>query len=183
MSSMDTTYNHKIQHGRDPFLMIYRVVVLIPVQVGESSYHYLKFGETNNKSLRGSLDLLKNQWEINLICMIDLKQRIDISYKCKTKLHYFKSRDWVLREVTLRTQNPKKGKIGSQIVRFIQNSGITGKGTYQLIVLWGNQQHNNQNVNYLKRYYYQGNSLCMPYTLFPFSWTFYPIHIFCQQGF
>ncbi|XP_070007896.1 uncharacterized protein [Nicotiana sylvestris] len=144
----------KSSTGATQFSLIYGTEALIPIKVGETNIRFrYATKDSNDESMNTSLELLDERREAALVRLAAQKRQIERYYNRRSNLRYFNVRDLVPRKFTLNTRNPNEGKLGPNWEGLYQILEVTGKGSYKLRIINGEQLSNNCNVTQIKRYY------------------------------
>nr|XP_009763444.1 PREDICTED: uncharacterized protein LOC104215355 [Nicotiana sylvestris] len=128
----------------NPFSLVYGAKTLIPVEIREPSIRFrYATKESNDEAVNTSLELLDERREGAFVRLAAQKQRIERYYNRRANLRYFNIGDLVLRKVTLNTRNQNEGKLGSNWEGPYQILEITGKRSYKVGTMDGEQLSNN----------------------------------------
>ncbi|XP_019250945.1 PREDICTED: uncharacterized protein LOC109229848 [Nicotiana attenuata] len=139
-SSLGISHSLEVSVEATPFSLVYGVEALIRVKVGEPSIRFwYTIEESNYEALNTILELLDERHEVALIRLATQKQRIERYYNRRAILRYFNVGDLVLRKVTLNPRNPNEGKLGPNWVGPYKILEVTGKGSYKLEMMNGEQ--------------------------------------------
>ena len=144
----------KNPHRRNSFRLMFGTEVIIPVEIGLTSFKTNEYDEgSNDNHLRLNLDLLDEACDQAEAKTRAYQQRKARYHNQRMKHREFKMGDIVLRKVTLATKNPTQGKLGPtwegpyKVVKFHK------RGTYHLEKLDGTALPHPWNVEHLKKYY------------------------------
>ncbi|RDX65042.1 Tf2-6, partial [Mucuna pruriens] len=91
-----------------PFHLTFRIDIVIPVEIGESSPRVVLFQPSeNNEELRVNLDLLQEEWEVVHVREYAVKARVARRHDRRLVAREFKCQDLVLRKITRLTDSNK----------------------------------------------------------------------------
>ncbi|XP_060190734.1 uncharacterized protein LOC132620012 [Lycium barbarum] len=145
---------HKTSTGETPFLLVYGVEALVPIEVMESNIRYVHPIDTENmEAMKDGLNLLKEHREFALIKLMAQKQQVERYYNNKTKLRQIKLGDLVMRMLIPATKIPNEGKVGANWEGPYRVIADAGKGTFQLETLDRKNVSNNYNISNLKLFH------------------------------
>ena len=136
------------------FRLVYRSEVVIPAEIGLTSYRVDNYGERrNNKVMRLQLDLVD---EVRMAVEQKLARYQDLMakhYNSKVRCIDFNVEDLILRKVTSATRDPSQGKLSPNCKGPYKITSWQRKGTYHLEMLNGQKLHHPWNTEHLKKYY------------------------------
>ena len=141
--------------GETPFSMTSGVEAVIQV---ENSFPTLKTStftlDSNNESLRRSLDLVEERREKAMIHMAYYHQKLRQGYDANVKLWPLGPGDLVMRKILGSAKNPSWGKLRPNWEGPYRITSVAGIGAYYLEDLDKKTIPFPWNVNNLRRYYY-----------------------------
>ena len=140
--------------GEPPFRLAYGSEVIIPAEVGLTSYRVENHNEgRNDEAMLLKLDLVD---EVRAIAEQRLARYQDLlakHYNSKVRHRDFQVGDLVLRKVTDATRDPSQGKLGPNWEGLYRITSWQRKDTYHLETLDGQKLHHPWNIKHLKKYY------------------------------
>ena len=141
--------------GETPFLMTYRVEVVIPLETGFPTSRTSAFARGGNDGLlEKSLDLIEERRENTMVQLAYYQHKLKQGYDTNVKLRLLAVGDLVLRKVLWTTKNPAWGKLGPNWEGPYRITSVARIGAYYLKDLDEKTVLHPWNVNNLKRYYY-----------------------------
>jgi hypothetical protein len=103
----------RIPIGETPFRMTYGSEVVVPVEIGLTTFRASTYDdEQNEEQIRLNLDLIDKVRETAEARMKKYQEKMARHYNAKIKPRQFSIGDLVLRKVTLATKDPTQGKLG-----------------------------------------------------------------------
>ncbi|XP_068503957.1 uncharacterized protein [Phaseolus vulgaris] len=133
-----------------PFSLVYGSDAMIPVEIHESSPHFLGFGaEESNEERKMNLDLIDEAREEARIAEA-VKRRVELQYSSKVKLRQFQVGDLVMRKAHPYELENKLSPKWTGPFRVIK---AKGNGSYKLEALEGGPIPRSWNAANLKFYF------------------------------
>jgi hypothetical protein len=103
----------RIPIGETPFRMTYGSEVVVPVEIGLTTFRASTYDdEQNEEQIRLNLDLIDKVRETAEARMKKYQEKMARHYNAKIKPRQFSIGDLVLRKVTLATKDLTQGKLG-----------------------------------------------------------------------
>ncbi|XP_021812768.1 uncharacterized protein LOC110755796 [Prunus avium] len=125
--------SYRTSTGETPFSLAFGSEVVVPVEIGESSYRTEVFEpKANEAALALSLDLIEERRTAANLRNEAYKQRVSWYYDSRVKPRSFRIGDWVMRKVSLATKNPTEGILGPSWEGPYEVIGILRSSTYKL---------------------------------------------------
>nr|XP_009790372.1 PREDICTED: uncharacterized protein LOC104237841 [Nicotiana sylvestris] len=104
----------KSSMGETPYLLVYGIDIVIPVEVGEPSLRYSnESGEDNDKSRLQDLDEVEEQRDMAHVRMVSQKQQVERYYNKRAKVRSLKISDYILKAKKQASKDPYEGKLGT----------------------------------------------------------------------
>ena len=116
---------------------------------------------SNEHLLSTSLDLAEERREVAIVKLSQYQQKLRQGYEKCITIRAFVPRDLVLRRVVNNMKNPSWGKLSPNQERPYWVTSVAGVGAYRLEDLSEISVPRPWNVNNLRKYYYQCESLYM----------------------
>ena len=133
------------------FRLVYRSEVVIPAEIGLTSYRVDNYGERrNNKVMRLQLDLVD---EVRMAVEQKLARYQDLMakhYNSKVRGRDFNVKTLILRKVT---STNSQGKLGPNWEGPYRITSWQRKGIYHLKTLDGQKLHHPWNIEHLRKYH------------------------------
>jgi hypothetical protein len=93
--------------GATPFALTYEIEAIIPVKVGSPSFHVSHYNlGLNDEGIKLHLDLLQERRDKAQITWVAYQDRVTRYFNQTINLQKFQLGDWVLRKVSLITNDP-----------------------------------------------------------------------------
>ena len=140
-----------------PFRLAYEVDVVIPTEVGLTSYQVENYSEDKNgeneEALRLQLDLVDEVWATAEHRLAQYQNLMAKHYNSNVRHKDFQVGDLVLRKVMDATKDPSQGKLGPNWEGTYRITSWQRKGTYHLETLDGRKLQHPWNTEHLRKYY------------------------------
>ena len=141
--------------GETPFRLTYGRDVVIPVEIGSSSYR-VSGGinpEVNNLNAQICLDLLEERRERASIVSEAQRQKAAGYHNRRVRTKQFKIRDLVVRRADIGKSSSGTGKLGPNWEGPYQGSEATTKGAYKIKDMQGKEFPRYWNSDSMRKYY------------------------------
>ncbi|XP_070002073.1 uncharacterized protein [Nicotiana sylvestris] len=134
----------KTSTGETPYSLVYRIDVVIPVEVGEPNLRYSnESGPSNDESRLQDLDEAEERRDMAHIRMVTQKQQVERYYNKRAKVRPLKVGDYVLKAKTQASKDPNEGKLGTNWDRPYKIIAAANKGAFLLETMGGKLLQNN----------------------------------------
>ena len=137
-----------------PFRLAYGTDVVIPAEIGLTSYRAENYSEDKNeKELRLQLDLVDEVQATTEQRLAQYQNLMAKHYNSNVRHRDFQVGDLVLRKVTGTVKDPSQGKLGPNWEGPYRITSWQRKGTYHLETLDGRKLQHPWNAEHLRKYY------------------------------
>ena len=140
--------------GETPFRLTYENEVLIPVEVGLTSYRVHNHDEgRNDEAIRLQLDLVDKVRVTTEQRLVRYQDRMAKHYNSRVRHRDFRVGDLVLRKVMGAARDPTQGKLGPNWEGSYRITSWQRKDAYHLETLDGWKLPHPWNTKHLRKYY------------------------------
>src|ERR1044072_4775588 len=140
--------------GETPFRLTYGTEAVIPVEIGEPSYRVAHLNhESNERLLRGALDLCEEKREAVQVKTAAAKEKIARKYNARVVHRSFAPGSLVLRKASVGGRNAAEGKLAANWEGPYRVTRALGSGAYKLETLAGEPIPRTWNASNLRQYY------------------------------